>query len=615
MAAARVPFLAAGALAMLSGLGSAKTAGETAFPFAVRVAPSDEETFGSPAGHMPGAGVPLEIHWKGPSKPERLDVLQGRRDLFPRWQWIGRVAASDGSATLRAQPGLETLLVWRPSDGGDGRYRISEPFFWPEAAASRGVVRRAARTLAGPAAPIGPGGSLRLAPDPSVDPLCENDRGERWQCPGVPASFEGVVLLCAPAERRFAPVRPDRPDTIRFEGGGAGWSAVVSLDPDAEPAAPRADPAAAPAFRLESPANAGGQTLERTPLVPIRLASSSYFLSGRLAPESRIAVRLGRRAGAISLDEVLAAGCGGETRIPLTEARSLRGRVTDGEGHPRARASVLALEPSRDRSKPDAVSGPVFLDSTLADDQGAWSFAELDPRARLIRVCHAGAGCADEDVPSFPFSGSLDIALRPKWRFTGRVVSRTGVPQPAAHLRFLPTIEQYERAGDRLLLIPPESDAESDPSGRFEIAPPAPGKYFLEARASSLGTARLTVTVAEAGPSKTDLGDLVLSGAGEFLARVQGAGCVEGTLIFAGPIGPSSLPTLVQNRIEPGGLARVALPEGGEWLVWARCADGRRAVSPGSFSNVEDLYDREITVAIDPLGADEPAREDDPSEP
>lgn len=272
-----------------------------------------------------------------------------------------------------------------------------------------------------------------------------------------------------------------------------------------------------------------------------------------------------------------------------------------------ARASVLLLESAtaegvenRDDSRPLLAMSA----STQTDENGIFAFSDTENGKWRIRACHARAGCAERT--STPGDGEIEIVLAPRWRFTGRLVSSTGVPQAQAHLRFLPTLEHYESARDRLLTLPPESDAESDPDGRFEIAPVGVGAYYLEARAAHVGTARKAIEISEETPGRSDLGDLVLSGAGEFLARVtltQGA-CPGGSLTLAGPVGATSLPVIRDFPIDGRGLARVELPEGGNWLVWGRCADGRRDADPGMLANVDSFYGTEVAVTLAAPGPD-----------
>ncbi|MEO8430217.1 MAG: carboxypeptidase-like regulatory domain-containing protein [Acidobacteriota bacterium] len=578
------------------------------FPFEIFVAPADEAAFAR--GPLPGApagtGVPIEVRWKPLPGEQRLDVLQRRRDRYPGWQWVGSAPGAGPSVVLRSRPGVPTLLVWRTAGGG---HRIVDPFSWPEVEGIREVSPRAVKTLAGASRAAGPAAdSLRFLPSPGTESLCEAGP-ERWQCPGVPEPFEGVILVCGSGPRRFAAVRRADSGNVRLDG--TGWSAWMSVD-EASAAGPVGAPSRDASLTLEVP-ESDGQSFERTPLVPIRLGASSWFLHGEIFPGARIAVRQGRRAGSILLDDAAASACGEEIRLATTEARTVRGRVVDGAGRPLPRATILALEPRPEKGTGSAPPGPILLEQAIADEQGEWALADLDPRARIVRACHSRAGCAEEPIP--PSGAAMELVVRPKWRFTGRVVSQSGVPQPDAHLRFLPTLDHFAGAADRLLVVPPEADAESDASGRFEISPPAPGNFLLEARSSLLGTARRDVAVTELSPAKTDLGDLVLKGAGEFFARVGGAGCAGGTLAFAGPMGVTSLPTMVDASIDGSGMARVALPEGGAWILLARCPDGRRLVTPGSFSNVEDLFGREVAVTIGPPSDDETEEEEEPRSP
>jgi hypothetical protein len=570
-------------------------------PFEFVLTPEEQSAFVDP-GPFDGSGVEARIRWSGSPGSERVDVLQEREGAgWPRWKWTDARMADDGSSVLAALPGARTIVIWRRAGDEEGRYRASSVFFWPAEARDLALERTSVRTLRGGDAPVGSPGTLRFAQaSGGGDALCETDGGRRWQCVAVPHTPGAVVFCGEDGQRRSAAIDSSAWGDIRLEP--SAWSAAIAVEDPDDPES--GEPVS---FTISFATGHRGQIRSSETVRADRFGENLYWVRGPLGPAARLVARRAGRVGTLAADELAAAPCDRPLRLALFEARAIRGRVRDASGAPLARASVLLLESGTAadaESRDDPHPPPAMSASTQTDENGIFAFPDAENGKWRIRACHARAGCADR--VSAPSDGEIEIVLAQRWRFTGRLVSSTGVPQAQAHLRFLPTLEHYESARDRLLTLPPESDAESDPDGRFEIAPVGVGGYYLEARAARVGTARKPIEITEQTPGRTDLGDLVLSGAGEFLARVtltQG-GCPGGSLALAGPVGATSLPVIRDFPIDGRGLVRVELPEGGNWLVWGRCADGRRDVDPGLLANVESVYGGEVALTLAAPGAD-----------
>ena len=546
--------------------------------------------FEDPAVRRSDAGVSVLVRSPGAGE-DRVDVFQERRSEFPRWEWIDGAIAKAGTARLEAPGSRFSLLVWR-HPGATG-YRISSVIRWPSEETVLEVEAVPARLLAGADPANLRGGTFRLLSSGNPrDPLCEGGTGGRWQCLGIGAEMTAILTVClSPNDARFAEVRPGGSSEARLQSDG--WAAGILLD-GSEISHP--DLSSSVAFSLVSAGAAAGQTTVTRMLPALPLGGPLFWVHGPLASEAHLVARQGPGSGRTPIEELVGKTCTDPVRLALQLPRILRGSVVDGSGKPLAGSSILALEPRKPAAGQDVPRGPVLVTSTVADDRGEYVFIELDPHVKRLRACHARSGCLEKNLPQS--SEVVDFSLSPKWRYTGRAVSQSGVPIADAHLRFVPLLDEYARATDRLLLLAPETDAVADPAGLFEISAPAPASYFLEARAAGIGTARRRIDVTPLTGSRTELGDLVLKGAGEFLAILLGNGCAGGSLALLGPVDVGTAPGLREFPLDAAGRARVDLSEGGTWLAQARCPDGLRPVMPEVLPSAQDVYGQEVRFTL-----------------
>ncbi len=580
---------------------------------AARFRSAGEDTSRSDSfGTSPRGGPTSNLKWS-PARPgERIDLFQERagRSGWPRWKWVGARNTSDGQASLTGREGAATLAVWRQP--GTPGYEIGAPFRWPDAPREIHLTRRAGRTLLGDDATAVALGTPRwiTGDAPQDDPLCETDGTRRWQCVSLTPG-PGAIVFCGPrGERRSAGVDSSRTGSLSLEA--TDWAAPIAIEGSPDGSVRESESIS---FWISAPAGGNGQIRDTAAARAVPIEGRLYWITGPAGPETRLVARSSAaRAGSLETSQIEAAPCGLPLAMSLAETGTLRGHVIGTSGNALARASVLLLERREvaNRADPGSPLPRALSASTLSDEEGAWSFDGVERNSLVVRACHAAAGCAEKDAR--PGGEDVEIVLSPRWRFTGRVVSSSGSPLAQAHLRLLPTLDHYAGARDRLLTLPPETDVESDSQGRFEIAAAVPGSYYLEARALRVGTARRPLDVSEFSPALTELGDLSLAGAVELVAVVSGSGCSGGSLALAGPVGATSMPAMRDFPLDSRGAAHVELPEGGSWLMWAHCPDGRRDVEPNVLTHVEDLEGIEVRLTLHERGSP-PAEDTPPTQP
>ena len=234
------------------------------------------------------------------------------------------------------------------------------------------------------------------------------------------------------------------------------------------------------------------------------------------------------------------------------------------------------------------------------DDNGQYAFSELSSKAYTVRACQGSLGCSEKRV--VPGAEPVNFRLQPRGVFKGRIVSTSGVPEPGATVRLVPTISTYQAARDRFKYIPLEIKADSE--GRFQLTAPDVGRFLLEARTQDTGTARREVELTDVSAPETDLGDIRLPPLGQFSADVPG--CGGGTLELIGPVaGAASLPSTLRFSIEPNGRVFVGLPEGGMWLLSANCAGVRRTLDPSILYKAEELVGQHVRFNVVETGPEE----------
>ena len=543
-------------------------------PFRFRLDAADAARYREP-GTSPAPGVAVVLR-AAAANGARADLLTLASDRFPRWRWADAGFVAAGRVTLRAAAGSTALLVL--SGGPDPGYRLDGPFRWPSAPSEREAVVRPARTVRGSSPPPGGANEIRLAGiDPVHHPLCESAVAEGWQCVGVPRGFSGRLVACrGDAVAGSAELRPESPAEavlrpvafaalLRVElsepGSGRGSPSVrVLRHPGPRDFVTRPDPRwnvselSAGLFWIE--------TVSASPEAIVEVAAPSHA-TGRLAiptAETR---------------------CAEPLAVALPRASSLRGSVLDPEGSPVSGALVFVRTAGEDA--PSAVVGDGETDSN-----GEFEIGALAAASHRVRACHGEHGCTEE--PAHP---DLPVVLRLPGggAFTGRVISRAGVPQAGASVRILPTAATWSTADDRLARLPLASTSGSD--GRFRISAAGDGDYLVEVRSESSGVARVPVRRTNLSPRVTDLGDVPLPESIGFTARVSG--CASGSLFLSGPLGgETSLPALLRFRLDPEGAGAVRLPEGGAWTAWASCPGGIDWLEPALLPDAAALAGLEV---------------------
>jgi hypothetical protein len=538
-----------------------------------------EFRFRPPVGRVPVVGVPLEITTE--SEAARADLFVDDGDGAPRWRWVDGGPLERQRVSLRAPADAFALLVFRRASTTRG-YELEGPFRWPSTPGSRVVRPLSRRTLRG-AHRLASGADVRLL-GPVSDPLCESDPAGRWQCLAVPADFAGPVIACnGGSARAGATIRRGSPADVAM--GELVTAAIVRVAPS-EPA-PETE---AVSVRLLHPIVAGGVVLARDPSSQVeKLAEGLFWLESRGEAAGSV-VEISARGFAtvrLSLGE-LPSACAPSAPVELRRAARLSGTVHELSNRPIGDATVLVRSAESDRDV------DVIADA-LTDESGGFEVPDLEPRRYRVRACHARFGCGDAvSTPGEP----LRIALDGGAAFVGRVLTAAGVPEPAARVRIVPSVETSAGAGDRLERLPLETASEND--GRFRVSTPVFGDFLLEIRAESSGVARLRVRRSALSPPVTDLGDVRLPEPLELAVRV--IRCGGGVLSMSGPLGgETSLPTFARFPLDSGGTAVVRLPEGGAWTAWATCGGVNVVLEPAVLPDLAALAGME--VRLEPAGA------------
>ena len=529
-------------------------------------------------GSFPAAGaVPLDVFpVEAAEAGSRVDVLVRSDPPFPRWVPADAgVFQSGPSVGLRAPGGRPALLLVRRE--GARTYRLDGPFEWPRSPGVRTFRGEDRRTLFG-SHPAAAELAFVFAGGAEIpDPLCDGDGDGGWRCLGVPARFSGRIVACAGGRAvGVAAVHPEAEGETTFQRT-AFAAALRATGPEAEPVNATA--------RVVRPVSAGGLAFAADPLARVApLRDGILWVEGGNAPDRLVEVRAsGYATRRLSLDE-LPSPCGGPARVELARALDLRGTVVGPEGEPAVSATVLV------RSDEPAKDPTVFGDATT-DEWGAFEIPDLASRAYRILACHPALGCREESVtPGDP----VRVVLGEEGVYSGRALSRTGVPEAGADVRIVPTAEAWTAASDRLRKLPLQTKSGLD--GRFRIAAPGRGDFLVEVRGTSGGVARVRVRRTDLSPDVTDLGDVRLVAPVEFTARVRG--CPGGWLTLAGPIsGETSLPDVSRFRLDPNGAAAVRLSEPGAWTAWAACSGEIETLDPALLPDVEVLDGGEIEFA------------------
>jgi hypothetical protein len=528
----------------------------------------------------PVGGVPLEVRTAGDAA--RADVLVDDDGGAPRWKWVDGGDVERGSVRLRAPAGALALLVFRRASAAP-RYELEGPFRWPATPGSWIARPLSRRTLRG-VHPLASGTEVRLLGAPGADPLCESDLAGRWQCVAVPLDFAGQVVACdGGIARAAAAIRRDAPrDVAMRELVTATTVRVIPIDPPRE--------RTAVSVRLLRPITPGGVVLARDPSSEVdELEDGLFWLESRSDPTKAVVEVSAARFATVRLPLVdLRSACAPSSSVELPRAAPLSGSVHELSDRPVAGATALVRPADSDRDSD-------VLADAVTDEDGGFVVPNLEPRRYRVRACHARFGCGDAvSTPGEP----LRIALDGGPAFVGRVLTSAGVPEPAARVRIVASVETSSRTGDRLERLPLETPSEED--GRFRIRAPRSGDFLLEIRSESSGVARIPVRRSPLSPPVTDLGDVRLPEPLELSVRV--ARCGGGVLSISGPLGgETSLPALSRFPLDSEGTAVIRLAEGGAWTAWATCGASNVVVEPAVLPDVAALAG--IEVRFEPVRA------------
>lgn len=572
--------LAAGCAIAIAAGAPAPNPGFEELPFAFRLEAVDTERYRNAVAAAAVAGPSIEWLLDGTAVDARIDVFDSVGNSWPRWRWRAAQTAKQGRAVFPGTGGVETLVVVRRPGRKD--YQVDGPFRWPGESGHRTLREVRYRGIAGSDSIVSPGVTLSLVGQPPVsdDALCETDGASRWQCVAVPVSFKGVVATCGSRDGgAFGEVAPGSAAVVSFRH--SAWASPIRLSPEEAVA----EGPTQPEIRLAKPGPAGGQILvKEAGFEFLSLGGGLFWILGASpALDQTLQVRTGGHVARLPLSAALSGGACEPTIVALEAEERIFGTVYDKEGKAAPRPFVFVLEETESASGPDAVRTRV-VSGVDGDDDGKYRFSELVNRTYIVRACQGSLGCSERRV--VPGSDPVDFHIQPRGPFKGRIVSTSGVPEPGATVRLVPTLSTYAGAKDRFKYLPLETRADGE--GRFQIAAPEVGKFLLEARRNETGTARKEVEVSELSLTETDLGDIRLPPLGEFSADV--VGCAGGTLEFIGPVGgAATVPSTLTFPIEPSGRAIVGLPEGGMWLLSATCGSVRRVVDPAILYRAEEL--------------------------
>lgn len=543
-----------------------------------------------PAGVEPARDWP-EVVFEAPAEVavDEIAVFEEPATGDPRWRLLGSGTGPRGS--FRAEPGRRVVAFFRVK--GESTYLMDEPLIWPRAPTHRQPSPVKRRTIGGVAAAAVTGDPVRILPE-ALGAFCRAETLRVWRCIGVPADARAVVVgsFGRRDERGrafWADIAPSGGSSGSLDTHVAPWAAFVRLATDSPP------PPGSPVVTLQKPGSGDG-----TMLYPETAFETRTFPNGRLVllgtdvPDGRRATfRWGSLTGHAQIEELVADAIPIEpTAVPLRERIVIRGSVRSPDGDSIAGAPFMLLE----RGEPKR-PGEKRLDRAIAtgetDAAGRFEIADVAPGSYRLRACDGSLGCAERDVDLD--ASANDVTLTPKSAFSGRALSRGGVPEGGAWVRISPAISDYAQSTDRLRLLPLVARADRD--GRFRIAAPASGRFVLEVKSERGGAARRNVEVGDFSPAVTDVGDLILSVPGAFDAVVKG--CPGGELRLLGPMGgESALPANLPFALDAAGRARVQLPEDGTWLVGATCGGARRQVEPPVLNEVRDVFGTEVEFSV-----------------
>jgi hypothetical protein len=534
----------------------------------------------------PGAsnvGVELKLPLKD---VEYIEVLRLGRSASDRpWQVadVVRRRIANGSVSLYAPAGLETLLVFRVPDE-DG-YILDGPFRWPHRFAVYTVPVRWRRTVRGSWPRNGAAAPVWVSADLHSDstepwPQCAWWADEAWECIGVPLDAAGVVVSSA-RDVIFAAALPGRaPGGVEHTTASAvPWARLIAASATGNPAE-RLSNVAMAVRKVEVPRarpNAVRVQAVADPSVRIqRLSGAAFWITGRVVhPDAWMEVTAdGRAPVRVPLREVAAAPAEYVLRADMDPAVSLFGRIVGSPMVPAPGTIVsvfrLVPDPVMPEKRPPR---HLFLGEQTTKEDGTFRFDGLGLEQYELLAMHPSLGRAERLVE--PDGQEIEVPLQRPVQAVGRVL-RGGAPAANVPVRVVPDLAEFAAADDITDVAAGEAQTGAD--GRFAIALSGPGGGELRIGGDADAVKRLTLARADPKLRVVNVGDVEL-GDGMSVTFVLEAsdGC---NLMLAGPEGRAGLTVVRATRLGPA-LFEARLPEPGRWMLVAACGGRERSVVPG----------------------------------
>ncbi len=166
---------------------------------------------------------------------DRFEIVRlARRFPDKSWQLAEIMRAPVDRLLIRAQPGLETLLLLRSASAPG--YLLDGPFRWPAQPATYAIAPRWRRTIRG-RQHRGDATSLTWVPGREESrrdgwPVCAWLDEESWECVGVPLSVPGVVLSALRGQVHYSVATGTltRPGIEEVNAADAAWGRLLIVD-------------------------------------------------------------------------------------------------------------------------------------------------------------------------------------------------------------------------------------------------------------------------------------------------------------------------------------------------------------------------------------------------
>lgn len=362
-----------------------------------------------------------------PAEPGKTDL--GRQTLPPQNVVEGQVVDD------RGQP-LEGVQVW-----------------WAGAEADQDLPRDWA---AGPAAVTGLDGRFTVR---SLDPqrylyLCRAGF-EVLRIPSLlrPSNLSRVVLLPAPPPPPVAKVSGRVVDDQGRPVAGALLRCGSFRAADEVICGTRA--------ASLSPCNAGAEAPPPDPVTDSegRFSFELTMMKGKVFSSIDVWTAVSGFQVEVRENVRLAAGMTTEVELLLRRGAILTGRILSQEGRPAAGAEVEVLTPSKQSSSWKPLQKKRSISRTVADADGNYRLAGIEPGRGVLMVRHREYGKALRKIDPAPGESRLDVILdgRGTREIRGRVLDSADNPVPGASVRHFcdfDSFPSFSTSGDGLVSDP-----------------------------------------------------------------------------------------------------------------------------------------------------------------